>query len=748
MKFLRFLPVFFFVLLIKLAFGQKVTVSPIPQSITWGQKAFSNKTAFSIQGASIADADAVTLLKQSVKISSKGIPIIIGKKGDRLVRNFAAQIPNKKEGYFLKIEPKRVVIAGFDSVGTYYGVQTFLQLMASPNVMQTTVKDFPDVPERGVVEGFYGNPFSHEDRLRQFDFYGRNKMNVYIYGPKDDPYHGFGTKWRDPYPEKDAARIKELIDAAHQNKVQFVWAVHPGNDIHWNYADSIATIKKFEAMYELGVRTFAVFFDDIGGIGTNPVKQAGYMNFLHDEFVAKKPDVGPLIFCPTQYNQAWSGGDYLEILGKSLNPETKILWTGKSVVAMIDKATMDWINPRIKRNAYIWYNYPVNDYVVDRMLMGPTYGNSNDIADQLSGFVSNPMEYAEASKVSLYSIADYLWNMKQYNPQSSWNRAIKYLMPKNAAAFKVFAENNIDLGPTGHRLRRENESPRFRPLAETFLKDYDKGIYNAAVAGNMIKEFNRIKTASIQLQKSTENIPLREEIKPWLQVLSVMSDKGNAVMRMAAALDRKDSVNFIRQYKIADSMEQLQKKIFSRDFEGSIKSPNPKPAHDVIAPFTRQLQSTLIAAYKKQYSYQTDVFPKQLLEDKKYLIKVNGKYLSNNMAVTEKGGNPVLVAHRDSINPQRQEWFITMDVATDRYKIMNAQDSRYVNELGNFGVNPYSASWNTYLLENKDGKFSIQNAENGGKQYWIITDDRIRLGRSSKPGDENFVFEIVELDVR
>ena len=71
-----------------------------------------------------------------------------------------------------------MVIAGNDEAGTYYGVQTFVQMASQPEVMTAEVVDWPDVLERGVVEGFYGNPWSHKDRLRQFDFYGRNKMNV------------------------------------------------------------------------------------------------------------------------------------------------------------------------------------------------------------------------------------------------------------------------------------------------------------------------------------------------------------------------------------------------------------------------------------------------------------------------------------------------------------------------------------------------------------------------------------------
>ena len=43
--------------------------------------------------------------------------------------------------------------------------------------------DYPDVPYRGVVEGFYGAPWSQEARIRQLDFYGRNLslINIFLY---------------------------------------------------------------------------------------------------------------------------------------------------------------------------------------------------------------------------------------------------------------------------------------------------------------------------------------------------------------------------------------------------------------------------------------------------------------------------------------------------------------------------------------------------------------------------------------
>ena len=101
------------------------------------------------------------------------------------------------------------------------------------NLPVMTVCDRPTLPLRGVIEGFYGPPWPHEVRLDLIDFMGRNKMNLYVYGPKDDPYHRTPS-WREPYPADEAARIAELVKACKENMVEFAWAIHPGGDIRWD----------------------------------------------------------------------------------------------------------------------------------------------------------------------------------------------------------------------------------------------------------------------------------------------------------------------------------------------------------------------------------------------------------------------------------------------------------------------------------------------------------------------------------
>ena len=726
--------------------AQTVNVSPLPQRLVWGEKAFDQPQSICIKGADEADTDAVALLRTHYAESNKGVKVVVGERGDKAVKKYADRIPEKVEGYYIQVAKNQIVVAGNDEAGTYYGVQTLMQMLAQPEVMQAEVKDWPDVLERGVVEGFYGNPWSHTDRLRQFDFYGKNKLNVYIYGPKDDPYHR--NQWREPYPADEAARISELAKAAAQNKVDFVWAMHPGGDIQWTEADLNSSVQKLEWMYGLGVRAFAIFFDDIfGAEQSKGAKQAEYMNALNREFVQKHTDVAPLILCPTQYNKSWSGGSYLSDLGTTMDKDIRIMWTGATVVDMINKSDMDWINAQIQRNAYIWLNYPVNDFCIDHMLMGPTYGNDLNIAHQLSGFVSNPMEYAEASKVSLYSIADYTWNMDAYASQTSWERALQELMPDHVDAFRVFCQHNVDLGPTGHGLRRKGESAAFKQAADAFLASMAHG-YNAEAVEAMKGEFEVMIQAANELLASTEEPEMIAEIAPWLEVMKIVGQRGEKVMNLYTLLEKGDEKGFVAAYEQLAKLEQAQKAVISRGFEGSIKKPNPTVANEVVVPFIKTCTKGLIRDYKSKHTYRTDVFPAELLEEGRYYIKVNGRWLTDANANPDRTGDyPVFLASEDVINPQRQEWNLSIDPVTERYKITNAQDGRYINEMGNFwrdkNNNPYDPAWHSFSIYRLNGKYAIVTAGNAGGRIWTANEERIMQTPEKNIRYEHFIFEFI-----
>ena len=727
--------------------AQQVTISPIPQSIEWGTKAFAQGAGgnCTLHGADLADADAVRALNALLAQTTfdTDLHIYIGERGAEAVAAYAAQIPEKAEGYYLSVQPGTIVIAGNDGRGTFYAVQSLKQILAQPEVQSVTIQDWPDILERGVVEGFYGNNWSQTDRIRQFEFYGANKMNVYIYGPKDDPYHR--NNWRQNYPTAEANKMKELVQKANENKVKFVWAIHPGLDIKWNKTDSMNVVKKLEAMYGLGVRSFAVFFDDIFGEGTSGIKQAQLLNYVTDEFVKKHDDVDPLIMCPTEYNRSWSSDNsqYLRDLKNTLYPEVRVMWTGNSVVDFINKSDVTWINQRIGRKAYIWLNYPVTDYCIRHLLMGPTFGDDLTIANDLSGYTSNPMEYAEASMLSLYSIADYTWHMQTYDSNASWERAIKYLMPRHHEAFHVFCEHNVDLGQNTHGLRRTNESVAFKAVADDF-KQKMTAAYDTAALQALLGQFDLMVNAADTLLATDESPELIAEITPWLQVMKLMGQRGQLIVSLYEDLHAENPEAFIEHYLAFTENEAAQKNVLSRDFPGSIKVVNPVVADVVVGPFLKEQLGLLVTEYRSKYDYRLDVFPAQVVDDGEYYIKYNGKYLTN---VSATSSYPTFKADEDLVNPTRQYWTITLDMATNRYKIVSSHDNRYVNEKGAFTTNnttnPYESAWHSYNIYRLNGKYAIQNAGSAGDKYWKASTTRLQTGTSNQWSTDNYILEII-----
>lgn len=722
--------------------AREVTVNPLPQTVKWGSSVVATPQGIKLSGGDKADPDAVAALVKAFPTGGK-TKVTIGSRGDKAVKRVASLIPDKAEGYYLSVTPKEIIIAGNDAKGTFYGVQTLLQLMngAEGELTEVEITDWPESANRGVVEGFYGNPWSHTDRLRQFDFYGANKLDTYIYGPKDDPYHH--SRWREPYPAEKAAELKELAQAAARNKVWFVWAMHPGNAIE-TQQDRNAAIRKLEQMYEMGFRSFAIFFDDISNYDAK--LQADYLNYLTDNFVKRHTDVTPLIMCPSEYNKLWAGkGEYLKTLGAEAYPEIRVMWTGNSVVDMINVPDIEWVESLIQRQPFIWLNWPVNDYCIDHLLMGPLYGNDQETPAMTSGFVLNPMEYAEASTVSIYSGADFLWNSDAYNPQESWERAIKTVAPGHEEAFRTFCTYNVDLGQNTHRLRRTEESPELKALIDKYGAALSAGATPEGDAA-FKAEFARVEAAADELLATADTMPLTSEIRPWIEVMKLLAQRGAKAIDMHSALVADDSVAFVNAYLDYAALTDKSSRVESRNFEGTIKSANPVVGSLYAEPFIKGHVKEMTSTYRQRHSYRDDVFPTPVIENGVYrIVGPDGAYLGNPEAGGQ-GGYPVWQAAEDDVNPDRQLWRISLNPETDRYQIINAKDRRYVNELGAFSnnetSNPFEPAWHTYVIERDpegSGNFAIRNGGMGGSYYWMTDGDRIKPRRLNK-GENPYLF--------
>lgn len=513
--------------------------------------------------------------------------------------------------YSLRVRRQGIDIVGYDDTGVFYGIQTLRQVLESPisqngkTVPCLEVNDYPVFPYRGIVEGFYGTPWSHKVRLSLIDFYGRYKLNTYVYGPKDDPYHS-SPNWRKPYPADQARNIHELVEACNKNRVEFVWAIHPGKDIKWNEEDYNNLKHKFDLMYQLGVRSFAIFFDDISGEGTNPAKQVELLNRLTKEFVKVKGDVSPLIICPTDYSRAWANPTpegSLSVYGRTLDPSVRVFWTGDVVCSDITRSTLAWVNSRIKRPALVWWNYPVTDYVRHIVLQGPVYGLENTItAGEMTGLLSNPMEHGEASKLALYSVADYAWNPTAYNALDSWERGLAVMAPQAKDAYRTFAIHSADT-ETGYRRDESWETTTFS-LGHYTQQQYD----------DLMREFEKIEKVPAQLEQGLANRGLFSELRPWLTEFGKLGTRGKNALKLMEMFKHEAPEAFWNSY-VRNLMSAEDKKAYDAHRSGTMK----------LQPF-----------YEKAMEDMSEAFYERLTGEKPAVQRPIGSYPS---AYTTQGKN-------------------------------------------------------------------------------------------------------------
>ena len=317
--------------------------------------------------------------------------------------------------------------------------KVMVSLIAGIVTMSSAVTLAEPIPIRGIVEGFYGTPWTQENRIDMLDFCGRKGFNAYIYAPKDDPYHR--AKWREPYPQEKLNELADLIRKAKSDNVKFIFAISPGLDLHYDEDEQNAMIEKLQAMYELGVRDFAIFFDDI--VNKDGGAQAQFLNIIQDKFVKTHNDISPLITVPTEYYRLDMVDDtgrkpYTVNFLKTLSPEIIVLYTGEGVVQPeLTDEQYKAANDIYERNLGIWWNYPVNDYMEDKLALGaidnlPRHSN-------IPAIFFNPMKYEQLSKIALATGADYANDPQNYNPDISWNQAIEEQFGDLAEDMKLFA---------------------------------------------------------------------------------------------------------------------------------------------------------------------------------------------------------------------------------------------------------------------------------------------------------------------
>ena len=362
-----------------------------------------------------------------------------------------------------------VIILGENTDAVFCGLASLEQMLDAKKdrLRKVRIYDYADTQYRGVIEGYYGVPYSKEVTEDLFRFMARYKMNTYMYGAKSDPYHS--RFWEKPYPTSITEKEKEIgylsqdmlrsmTDVAHQCKVNFIWAIHPGQA----FTDATKTdvldkiMSKFTDMHKLGVRQFGVFVDDVGVPDDEPTLKLGadrltqLQQLIDKKWNTKKANpadtVKPLHYVPQLYAYSWVSEAKAKKFFQSLRAtpsKVNIYITGRAVWTVPNSEDPAKVSSWLGRDVAWWWNYPCNDNDMDKLFMLDTYRNFDDEAHidrnatlekDLKGvntLISNPMQQGEASKIALFSIGDYAWNRAAFDNERSWMASLRSVFGKH-----------------------------------------------------------------------------------------------------------------------------------------------------------------------------------------------------------------------------------------------------------------------------------------------------------------------------
>ncbi|PPU30453.1 MULTISPECIES: beta-N-acetylglucosaminidase domain-containing protein [unclassified Xanthomonas] len=477
---------------------------------------------------------------------------------DALTRSKAVQ-DTHKEGYTLASvaldRGSLITLAGHDGDGLFHAAQTLRQLLARPAIPTLTIQDYPAMPIRGTIEGFYGAPWSMADRSKHIDFLARTKANTYIYSPKDDPYAR--DRWREPYPKPTLKALGQLAATAKRNHVDFVYAISPGPTVCFSDpADAKALLRKFDAFRALGVRSFYVALDDIeytkwncerdkatfgeSGAQAAGIAQSHLLNLVQADLVARHDAASELIMVPTEYYDA-KESPYKEALRKHLDPKIVVQWTGTDVVPpAISIPDARAATKAFGRKTLLWDNYPVNDFETSagRLLMAPYARREAGLSAELSGIVSNPMNQEVPSRVAVMGLTAFAWNDKGYDAERTWHAAARDLAGGDArvtAALLTFFDTQ-HLAPTFGSQPWQEQAPRLKAVLDHVREAIALG--DTAACTQAIAELahtaDELAAAPQIIRDGVADKGFAAQSRPWLEA---MEGWGRALQQTAAGLD-------------------------------------------------------------------------------------------------------------------------------------------------------------------------------------------------------------------
>jgi hypothetical protein len=178
------------------------------------------------------------------------------------------------------------------------------------------------VPELGVIEGYFGRPWRHEDRGQEITRLGEIGFAFFHHAPKADAF--LRRRWREPHP--DAALAELAGPSAHCRRLGMLFGV--GLSPYELYPDfgaeaQRAFIDKVRSLDVIGLDAPAIVFDDTrGDVPDLAAREAEIVHLTMANTRASR-----VLMCPTYYSDDCKRdlvfgprpAGYLEDLGRRLD---------------------------------------------------------------------------------------------------------------------------------------------------------------------------------------------------------------------------------------------------------------------------------------------------------------------------------------------------------------------------------------------------------------------------------------------
>jgi len=262
----------------------------------------------------------------------------------------------------------------------------------------------------GVIEGFFGKPWSWSAREAYAEFLAEQGYAFYILAPKDDAI--LRKRWRDDWSEGEWAALSMIRESYRKAGVLFGLGLSPW-ELYKDYdgtgkADLEAKVHRLDM---LKPDILAILFDDMPGASDELASVQARITM--DALNASTAPVA--MACPTFYSDDPVYEDaygaippsYLRDFATGLDPAVHVHWTGPITCSKDFPAEhLANVAERMGRKPFIWDNYPVNDgpIMAKKLNLRAFENRGPELKTLTTGLAANPMNEAFLSWVPLATL--------------------------------------------------------------------------------------------------------------------------------------------------------------------------------------------------------------------------------------------------------------------------------------------------------------------------------------------------------